>query len=118
MTSLTFLLALLVGLLFTLGTYLLMARTPARLIIGLMLLGNGTNLGVFLAGGLTSGNPPLTTPGATAPPTGAADPVPQALVLTAIVIGFAVTSLAAGLVWRTQIDHPDNDLDAQRRSES
>ncbi|MDJ0764057.1 MAG: NADH-quinone oxidoreductase subunit K [Myxococcota bacterium] len=114
----TLLLTLLVGLLFTLGIYLLMARTPARLIIGLMLLGNGANLGVFVAGGLTAGQPPLTAAAQQAPAAGAADPVPQALVLTAIVIGFAVTALAAGLIWRTQADHPDNDLDAMNRSES
>ena len=114
----TLLLAIMVGLLFTLGSYLLMQRTPARLILGLMLLGNGANLAVFLAGGLTAGQPPLIPAGETTAAPGAADPLPQALVLTAIVIGFAVTSLAAGLVWRTQTDHPDNDLDALERTES
>ncbi len=114
----TLLLALLVGLLFTLGTYLLLRRSPAQLIIGLMLLGNGTNLGVFVAGGLTRGVPALVAAGETAPPAGAADPLPQALVLTAIVIGFAITALATTLVWRTQTDHPDNDLDAMRRTDS
>jgi multicomponent Na+:H+ antiporter subunit C len=114
----TLLLALLVGLLFTLGIFLLMQRTPAQLIVGLILLGNGANLGVFVAGGLTRGNPPLAEAGAAAPPAGAADPLPQALVLTAIVIGFAVVTLAATLVWRTHEDHPDHDLDAMRRTSS
>ena len=114
----TLLLALMVGLLFTLGLYLLMQRTPAQLILGLMLLGNGSVLAVFVAGGLTRGNPPLAAPGEVAPSIGAADPLPQALVLTAIVIGFAVTTLAATLVWRTQQDHGDNDLDAMRRTDT
>ena len=114
----TLMLAILVGLLFTVGIYLLMQRTPAQLIIGLMVLGNGANLSVFLNGGLTRNRPPLIAPGDVVPPQGAADPLPQALVLTAIVIGFAVTALAAALVWRTQVDNPDNDLDAMRRTES
>lgn len=114
----TVLLAILVGILFTLGAYLLMQRTPARLILGLMLLGNGANLGVFVAGGLNPDRPPLVPAGAEAAPLEAADPVPQALVLTAIVIGFAVTSLAAALIWRTQRDHPDNDLDELQRTET
>ena len=114
----TLLLALLVGLLFTLGIYLLLQRTPAQLIIGLMLLGNGANLAVFVSGGLTRGGPALIEPEALAPAAGAADPLPQALVLTAIVIGFAVIALAATLVWRTQVDHPDNDLDAMQRTDT
>jgi len=114
----TLLLAILVGILFTIGVYLLMQRTPARLVLGLMLLGNGTNLGVFVAGGLGSDHPPLVPAGAEAPAAATADPVPQALVLTAIVIGFAVTTLAAALIWRTQRDNPDNDLDALRRTET
>lgn len=114
----TLLLAIMVGLLFTVGVYLLLQRTPAQLILGLMLLGNGSILAVFVAGGLTRGNPPLAAPGEMAPPVGAADPLPQALVLTAVVIGFAVTTLAATLIWRTQQDHDDNDLDAMRRTDT
>jgi multicomponent Na+:H+ antiporter subunit C len=120
----TLLLAITVGLLFAAGVYLLLQRTPARLVVGLMLLGNGANLGVFVAGGLVRGRPPLVAAGAAAPPPGTADPLPQALVLTAIVIGFAVTALAAVLVWRAHADRADaggrggNDLDELRSTDT
>ena len=114
----TVLLAVVVGLLFTAGVYLLLQRNASQLVVGLMLLGNGANLAVFVAGGLTRGAPPLVGEGAMAPPPGVADPLPQALVLTAIVIGFAITALAAVLVWRVHRDHGSQDLDELRRTDT
>jgi multisubunit Na+/H+ antiporter MnhC subunit len=105
------LLALASGVLYAAGIYLMLRRRLAQLIIGLGLLSNGTNLLIFTAGGLTRAHPPVVAAGATvlAPPY--ADPVPQALVLTAIVISFATTALllvvllaARGL---TGTDHVD-----------
>jgi multisubunit Na+/H+ antiporter MnhC subunit len=86
-------LAIAAGVLYGTGFYLLLRRRLAQLIIGLGLLSNGTNLLIFTAGGLTRARPPLVLEGAQALTPPFADPVPQALVLTAIVISFATTSL-------------------------
>ena len=91
-------LALLVGGLFACGIYLLLCRSLVRLIFGIVIIGHAVNLAIFVSGGLVRATAPLVPPGGTAPPDGAADPVPQALVLTAIVIGFALTAFAATLV--------------------
>jgi len=92
--------AVLVGGLYAAAVYLLLRRNVVKLVLGLVLLGHAANLLIFTAGGLVRGNPPLAAVGAAAPPPGVADPVPQALVLTAIVISFAVVAFAAVLVRR------------------
>ncbi|MBK9119218.1 MAG: Na+/H+ antiporter subunit C [Phycisphaerales bacterium] len=94
------LLAVVVGGLYALGLYLLLARSIVQLIFGLVLLSHAANLLIFTAGVPVRGNPPLIREGELLPPEGFADPVPQALVLTAIVISFAVTAFAAVLVKR------------------
>lgn len=113
----TLLLALVVGAFFTAGLYLLLQRGLARLLVGLLLLGNGANLAVFVCGGLVRGSVPIAPPGAAAPPAGVADPVPQALVLTAIVIGFALAALAAVLLWRAHEVTAKDDLDELRSTD-
>ena len=85
--------AIAAGVLYGTGFYLLLRRRLAQLIIGLGLLSNGTNLLIFTAGGLKRARPPLVPEDAQALTQPFADPVPQALVLTAIVIGFATTAL-------------------------
>ena len=82
------LLALASGALYAAGIYLLLRRRLAQLIIGLGLLTNGTNILIFTSGGLTRSIPPVVPPGEEALNPPFADPVPQALVLPAIVIGF------------------------------
>ncbi len=114
----TLLLALVVGVLFGGGIYLLLQRSLARLLVGLVLLGNGVNLGVLVAGQLTRAVPPLVAEGEVAPPPGAADPLPQALVLTAIVISFALIAFAAALLWRTHHAVGDDDPDSLRRTDT
>ena len=96
----TLVLAAVVGLLYTLGIYLMLRRNVVRLVFGLLLLGHAANLLIFTAGGLVRGRPPIVAIGDSAPPVAVADPLPQALVLTAIVIGFAVVAFAAVLVHR------------------
>lgn len=113
----TLLLALLVGAFFTGGIYLLLQRSHARLLVGLLLLSNGANLAVFVMGGLTRSAPPLATEGEMAPPPGVADPLPQALVLTAIVIGFALIAFAAVLLWRAHEATGTDDLDQLRSTD-
>ena len=75
------------------GVLLLLSRDLFRTLVGLAVLGSAVNLTVFLAGRPGSLTPPLIPPGLDRLPAGAADPLPQALVLTAIVIGFAMTAL-------------------------
>ena len=106
--------AILVGGLYAAGIYLLLRRTMIKLIFGLMLLGHAANLLIFTAGGLIRGAPPLVAEGASAPPSGITDPVPQALVLTSIVIGFAVTAFAAVLVRQVAESLGSTDSDTLR----
>ncbi|MEM7625374.1 MAG: NADH-quinone oxidoreductase subunit K [Planctomycetota bacterium] len=111
-------LAITVGVLFSCGLYLMMRRSLLKLILGLMLIGHGANLAVFVSAGLTRSPAPLAARGTAGPPTGAADPLPQALVLTAIVIGFAVVSFAAVLVRRACAAVRSDDPDRMRSTDT
>lgn len=97
----TVLLAVTIGLLYAAGFYMLLRRSIVKLIIGLGLLGHAVNLLVFMAGRLTRGAPPVVPLGETALAAPYADPLPQALILTAIVIGFGVQVFAVVLIKRT-----------------
>jgi multicomponent Na+:H+ antiporter subunit C len=99
------------GVLYTAGIYLMLRRRLAQLIIGLGLLSNGTNLLIFTAGGLTRGRPPIqsSTGAQLLPPY--ADPVPQALVLTAIVIGFGLLAFSLVLAHRVHRITGTDDVD-------
>jgi multicomponent Na+:H+ antiporter subunit C len=112
------LLALVVGGLYTAGLFLMLQRSITKLIFGLVLLGHAANLLIFSAAGMVKGNPPLVAEGATVPPAGHADPVPQALILTAIVIGFAVLAFAAVLVRQVYATLGTDDSDRMRSNEA
>ncbi|MBX3019477.1 MAG: NADH-quinone oxidoreductase subunit K [Bdellovibrionaceae bacterium] len=88
-TPLQFVFALTVGFLFAAGLWLMMRKNFVKIVVGFTLLGHAVNLTVFSSGGLVATNAPLIAAGETTLATGSADPLPQALVLTAIVIGFA-----------------------------
>lgn len=90
--------AILTGAIYAVAFYLMLARTALRLIFGLLLLAHAANLLIFTAGGLLRARPAIVPPGADAPPPGYADPIPQALILTAIVIGFAVMAFLLSLL--------------------
>lgn len=94
-------LAVVVGILFACGFYLMMRRTLVKLLLGLALIGNAANLMIFVSAGLTRGKPPIIEPGQPGPPEQYADPLAQALILTAIVIGFGVLAFTLALVRRT-----------------
>ncbi|MEX2446502.1 MAG: NADH-quinone oxidoreductase subunit K [Dehalococcoidia bacterium] len=106
------LLAPVIGLLFACAVYLLMQRSLGQLIIGFALLSNAANLFIFVAAGLGEGAAPLVDPARNATPPGAADPVPQALILTAIVIGFGVLAFFITLAYRVYRTTGTDDLDA------
>ena len=91
--------------LFALGTYLLMQRKLSRIIVGLGLLSHGANV-LFVNSG-RRGIPPLIGSG---DPDDFADPVPQALVLTAIVISFGTTALLLALAYRSWLLTSDDEV--------
>lgn len=105
------LLALVSGVLYAAGTYLILRRRLAQVIIGIALLSNGTNLLIFTAGGLTRARPPVVPDGAHTLVEPYADPVPQALVLTAIVIGFGILAFSLVLAHRVHDTVGTDDVD-------
>lgn len=92
--------ALLIGALFAGGIYCVLRRSIMKLIVGLILLSQGANLLVFASAGLFRAAPSFALGETGEPPAGAADALPQALVLTAIVIGFGLVVFAISLLLR------------------
>jgi multicomponent Na+:H+ antiporter subunit C len=90
--------------LFGCGLYMVLSRNVVRLLLGLSLLTTAVNLVLFQTGRYRSAQPPIIPEGADRL-SDAADPVPQALVLTAIVIGFALTVMLAALALRAYRGH-------------
>ncbi len=90
--------------LFGCGVYMVLSRHIMRVILGLSLLTTAVNLVLFLAGRIRSAQPPLIREGAERLGE-SADPLPQALILTAIVIGFALTVVLAALALRAYRAH-------------
>jgi len=109
--------SILVGVLFATAIYLMLARNLLRFLFGLILISNGANLAIFAAGRLTAGNPPLIPEGAEAPVYDAANALPQALVLTAIVIGFGLFAFALVLTFRAYSNLGTLDTDEMRIAE-
>lgn len=101
----TVMLAGVAALLFGIGTYLLLQRKLSRIIIGLGLLTHGANILLITAG--RRGDPPIVGQGARAD---LADPLPQALALTAIVITFGVTILLLALAYRSWLLTSDDEV--------
>lgn len=110
--------AIIVGVLYAAGFYLVMRRNIVKIIIGLSLLGHGANLLIFTAAGLTRSIPPIVPHGRDEMSLAAADPLPQALILTAIVIGFGVTSFSLVLFQRAYQTMGTSDPDEMRSTES
>ena len=104
------LLAIVAGVLYASGLYLMLRRRLAQLIIGLGLLSNGSNILILSAAGVTRSRPPLITAGVAADQL--ADPVPQSLILTAIVIGFGVLAFSLVLAHRVRQSTASDDIDA------
>ncbi|MEZ5626551.1 MAG: sodium:proton antiporter [Rhodocyclaceae bacterium] len=98
-----------VGLLVAIGIWMLLDGSLLRVVIGIVVLGNGVNLAVFASGRLGARAAAFITD-AGAPPL-AADPLPQALVLTAIVIGFALFVFALAVLKRSWEAHDTVEAD-------
>ena len=103
-------LAVVAGVLYATGLYLMLRRRLAQIIVGLGLLANGSNILIFTAAGVTRGNPPVL-PADGAVTAAFADPVPQSLILTAIVIGFGVLAFSLVLAHRVHQSAGSDDID-------
>ncbi|AKO53271.1 NADH-ubiquinone oxidoreductase subunit 4L [Marinobacter psychrophilus] len=98
--------ALAIGALTAGGVYLLLRARTFPVVLGLTMLSYGVNLFLFASGRLATGSQPVLGTAAQY-----ADPLPQALVLTAIVIGFAMTAFVVVLSLRNLADHGDDHVD-------
>ncbi len=97
-------LALIIGSLFAIGLYLVLQEHLVKLIFGISILSNATNLLIFASGRMTRGTPPLIPQNAANLTTSFANPLPEALILTAIVISFGLLAFLVALTYRTHRD--------------
>lgn len=106
-------LSLVVGTLFAGGIYLMLRRSVVKLILGLVLLSHGAHLLLFLMGdGLIKARPPFVKPEIGVAPPDSADPLIQALILTAIVISFGLLTFVMALAYRADQAVDSDDLDS------
>ncbi|KQT45217.1 cation:proton antiporter [Aureimonas sp. Leaf454] len=111
------LLALLAGLLLAAAIYLLLSRHIVRVLIGLVLFGNAANLTILAAGRVSSTLLPLVPDGLDVPAGPIANPLPQALILTAIVISFSFFAVLLVLAFRAYRDLGTDDTRLMRVAE-
>ncbi|WP_297105740.1 Na+/H+ antiporter subunit C [uncultured Devosia sp.] len=112
-----YVLAALVGLFIAIGTYLLLSRSVIRMLIGLTIFGNGVLLLIFTAGRLTREVAPIVPDGMEVPAGPIANPLPQALILTAIVIGFSMFAFLLVLAFRAYQSLDADNTDTMRLAE-
>lgn len=109
--------ALLSGLLTAAAVWLMLSGNLLRFLFGLLLLSNGVNLAIFAAGRFTEGTPPLLEAGGALPAQEMANALPQALLLTAIVIGFGLLAFALALTIRAYRTFGHLEIDRMRVAE-
>lgn len=112
----TWIFAVVIGVAVTVGTYVALSRDLFRMVVGLSVIGAALNLLVFAAGRVTSAAPPIVAAGRQTLEQ-AANPLPQALVLTAIVIGFALLCFSLVLAARILRREGADDLRTLRAAE-
>ncbi|MWG33331.1 cation:proton antiporter [Halomarina oriensis] len=104
-----FVIAVVLGLLFAIGTFLVLRRDVVRVVWGIAIISQATNMYLVTMGGI-AGSVPILAHGATPDPATVSNPLVQALVLTAIVIGFGTTAFALVLTYRVYEEHGTIDL--------
>jgi multicomponent Na+:H+ antiporter subunit C len=102
------LLALMIGFLIGTGTYLMLKKTAFKVVLGIYLYSQAANLLIISMGGVKLGEPPILTDDSAVT---YSDPLVQALVLTAIVIGFGVTAFLLVLIYRAYQTHDSDAID-------
>ncbi len=111
------LLAIVIGILVALSIFLILRKNLVRVVIGIVILSNAVNLLIFTLGRLDRGIPPLIPAGESVPVEAFANPLPQALVLTAIVIGFGLFAFALVLTYRAYTEVGTINVDDMRVAE-
>lgn len=111
-------LAVVIGVLYASGVYLLLRRNIVKLILGLALISQASHMLIFTAAGLTRGEPTIIPLGESALLQPHSDPLPQALILTAIVIGFGVLAFTIILVKQAYRIVGTEDLDQMKDTDA
>jgi multicomponent Na+:H+ antiporter subunit C len=112
------LLAITIGTVYAAAFYLLLRRSVVRVVLGIALLSQAVNLLLFAAGGLREGALPFIEAGETTLSSTSADPLPHALILTAIVISFGVLAFTLAMVHRADQSTGSDDLDDLKDTDS
>ncbi|KTQ98461.1 monovalent cation/H+ antiporter subunit C [Aureimonas ureilytica] len=110
-------LSALVGVLFSISIYMLLSTYIIRMLLGVVLLGTSVNLSVFVVGRIGPIAPPLIPNHLDVPPQAIANPLPQALILTAIVISFSFFVFLLVLTYRAYQDLETDDTNEMRVAE-
>ena len=108
------LMSVVIGILFTIATYLVLSKSLLRIIVGTGLLSHAAHLLILTMGGLKQGAVPILSENAKS----YVDPLPQALILTAIVISFGVTSFFLVLAYRSYQELGTDNMDELRGNKS
>ncbi|WP_377295312.1 Na+/H+ antiporter subunit C [Rhizobium sp. SG2393] len=109
--------AIVVGLFFAVAVYLILSKFIIRVLLGVAILGNAVNLLLFTSGRLTREVPPVIGAGLSVPDAATANPLPQALILTAIVISFSFFAFLLVLSWRAIAGLKTDNTDRMRTAE-
>lgn len=109
--------SLVVGIFFAAAVYLMLSKKIIRILLGIVLLGNAVNMLLFTNGRLTPAIPPIIPGGVDVLPAGTANPLPQALILTAIVISFSFFCFLLVLTYRAYQDLGTDDTAEMRVAE-
>lgn len=102
--------AIVIGFIFMTAVYLILSRSLLKIILGTGLLSHGAHLLILTMGGLGGSSPPVLAEGVT----DYADPLPQALILTAIVISFGVTAFILVLAYRSYAENKTDNMNLMK----
>ncbi|CAN0653478.1 Na+/H+ antiporter subunit C [Nitratireductor aquimarinus] len=110
-------LAFVVSVFFAVAIYLMLSKHIIRILLGVSIFGNAVNLSIFTAGRLMREVPPIIPEALQTPDSAIANPLPQALVLTAIVISFSLFAFLLVLAFRAYQELGTDDTDGMRVAE-
>ena len=109
--------SVLIGIFFAVSIYLMLSKHIIRILLGVAILGNAVNLLIFTTGRIVRAVPPIVPEGYDVPQTTTANPLPQALILTAIVISFSFFAFLLVLTFRAYQELETDDTDEMRIAE-